>query len=92
MGQRIARLRERAGLSQPQAAERAGIPVGTLRGWEQGRRVPLLDAAAKLADAIGCSLDDLAGRTPEPPAPAPPPEPAPVKPKPRRKRQAEGDE
>lgn len=77
LGPRITSFRERAGLSQPQAAEKAGIPVGTLRGWEQGRRVPLLDAAAKLADAIGCSLDELAGRSseaepvsqPEPPKP-----------------------
>jgi transcriptional regulator with XRE-family HTH domain len=63
-GERLKRLRERAGFSQPQLAAAAGVPVGTLRGWEQGRRIPGLDAAVQLADAIGCSLDELAGREP----------------------------
>ena len=58
---RLKQLREAAGLSQPEAAA-AGVPVGTLRGWEQGRRVPLLDAAARLALALGVSLDELAGQ------------------------------
>jgi transcriptional regulator with XRE-family HTH domain len=58
---RMKRLREAAGLSQPQAAVAAGVPLGTLRGWEQGRRVPSLDKAARLAQAIGVSLDEIAG-------------------------------
>jgi transcriptional regulator with XRE-family HTH domain len=58
---RMKRLREQAGFSQPRAAAAAGVPVATLRGWEQGRRVPSLDAAARLAKAIGVSLDELAG-------------------------------
>jgi transcriptional regulator with XRE-family HTH domain len=58
---RMKRLREAAGLSQPQAAAAAGVPVATLRNWEQARRVPALDAAARLAKAIGVSLDELAG-------------------------------
>jgi transcriptional regulator with XRE-family HTH domain len=62
-GRRLQRLRQRAGLSQPQLASRADVPVGTIRGWEQGRRVPNLDAAVRLARAIGCSLDELAGLT-----------------------------
>jgi transcriptional regulator with XRE-family HTH domain len=63
MGERLQRLRHRAGLSQSELAKAAGVPLGTLRGWEYGRRKPLLDAAAKLADALGVSLDELAGRT-----------------------------
>jgi transcriptional regulator with XRE-family HTH domain len=55
------RLREAAGMSQPQAAAAAGVPVATLRNWEQGRRVPSLDAALRLARALGVSLDELAG-------------------------------
>jgi transcriptional regulator with XRE-family HTH domain len=64
MGHRLARLRRERGLSQEGLAAAAGVPVGTLRGWEYGRRTPLLDAAVKLADALGVSLDELAGRTP----------------------------
>lgn len=60
-------LRERAGLSQPELAEAAGVPLGSLRSWEQATRVPLLTAAVKVVDALGISLDELAGReTPRP--------------------------
>jgi hypothetical protein len=40
------------------------VPLGTLRGWEYARRTPLLDAAARVADALGITLDELAGREP----------------------------
>ena len=60
MGQRIAQLRRERGLSQEALAAAAGVPVGTLRGWEYGRRTPLLDAAAKLAKALKCTIDDIA--------------------------------
>jgi transcriptional regulator with XRE-family HTH domain len=63
MGKRLKRLREAAGLSQSQLAAAAGVPVGTLRNWEYDRREPLLGAAARLADGLGCTLDELAGRT-----------------------------
>jgi transcriptional regulator with XRE-family HTH domain len=66
MGQRLARLRRERGLSQAALAAAAKVPVGTLRGWEYGRRTPLLDAACRLADALQISLDELAGRTSPP--------------------------
>jgi transcriptional regulator with XRE-family HTH domain len=58
-GQRLQRLRQEAGLSQPQLANAAEIPLGTLRNLEQDRRVPRLDTADALARAIGVSLDTL---------------------------------
>lgn len=33
-------IRKRLGLSQAEFSSRFGIPSGTLRDWEQGRRVP----------------------------------------------------
>jgi len=39
------RARAVTGLAQGAFAERYGIPVGSLRDWEQGRRAP--DAAAQ---------------------------------------------
>lgn len=33
-------IRAKTGLSQERFAARIGVPVGTLRGWEQGRRRP----------------------------------------------------
>ena len=38
-------IRKRRGMTQAAFAGRYGFPVGTLRDWEQGRRVP--DAAAR---------------------------------------------
>jgi transcriptional regulator with XRE-family HTH domain len=66
MGGRIKRLRKAAGMSQPQLADASGVPVGTLREWEQDRRLPSWEGAVALADGLGISLDELAGR--EPPA------------------------
>lgn len=38
-------VRNKLGLSQQQFADLIGVPVGTVRNWEQGRVVP--DAAAR---------------------------------------------
>jgi transcriptional regulator with XRE-family HTH domain len=62
MGERLQKLRLAKGLSQSQLAKAAGIPAGTLKSWEHGRRTMLFDAAVKLADALDVSLDELAGR------------------------------
>src|SRR5262245_53432150 len=61
MGQRIQELRQGAGLSQTQLAEAAGVSVGAVRNWEQGRRLPYFDAAWRLAKALGITRDELAG-------------------------------
>ena len=60
-GDRLQRLRQRAGLSQTQLAEKADIPIGTIRTWEQRKRVPLITVAAKLIEALGCSPGELLG-------------------------------
>jgi transcriptional regulator with XRE-family HTH domain len=60
MGEKIQQLREGRGLTQVQLAQRSGVPLGSLRNYEQGHRTPLLDQAAKLAKALGCSIDDIA--------------------------------
>jgi transcriptional regulator with XRE-family HTH domain len=84
MGQRLQRLRLAAGLSQSQLAGKSGVPIGTLRNWEQDRRVPLLDTAARVAQALGVTLDLLAGLGPEP-EPPPAAEPSGEKRKGRKK-------
>jgi transcriptional regulator with XRE-family HTH domain len=61
MGKKLQRIRKEAGMSQFQLAVAASVPVSTLQGWEQGRREPLLLAAARVAKALGVSLDQLAG-------------------------------
>jgi transcriptional regulator with XRE-family HTH domain len=70
MGRRLQQLRQKAGMSQPELAAAAHVPLSTLRNWEQGRRMPLLDTAARVAQALGVSLDEFAPealRHPQPP-------------------------
>jgi transcriptional regulator with XRE-family HTH domain len=64
MGARLKQLREAAGLSQVRLAELAGVTPRTLQNWEYGKGTFDFDSAAKLADALGVTLDELAGRGP----------------------------
>ena len=54
---RLKELREQAGLSQPQLAAASGLPVGSIRQYEQGRRDPLWQVLFKLAEALGVSSE-----------------------------------
>jgi transcriptional regulator with XRE-family HTH domain len=67
MGERLQELRQAKGLSQSQLAKATGVPVGSLKNWEQGIRLPRLDAAWQLAKALGITLDELAGKVFESP-------------------------
>ena len=51
-------LRRRARLTQQQFAARLGVPVETIRNWEQGKRVPRGPARALLA-VIGHAPDTV---------------------------------
>lgn len=44
-----AAIRKTTGLSQDAFARTIGVPVGTLRGWEQGRRQPVGPARVLLS-------------------------------------------
>lgn len=71
MGDTLKALRRGRGLTQAQLAECSGVPLGSLRNYEQGHRTPLLDQAARLAKALGVSIDAIAPEVdlPAPPAP-----------------------
>jgi putative transcriptional regulator len=45
----VASIRNKSGLSQAAFARRIGVPVGTIRNWEQGRRSPQGPARILLA-------------------------------------------
>ena len=45
----VVAIRKRTGLSQPAFAARIGVPVATLRNWEQGHRKPQGPARVLLA-------------------------------------------
>jgi ribosome-binding protein aMBF1 (putative translation factor) len=62
LGQRIRTAREAKGLSQVTLAEAAKISQGYLSQLEQDEREPSLSIAARLARALGLSLDELAAQ------------------------------
>lgn len=57
--QRIKEARQNKGLTQKQLAEAAGIAVGSVSAYEKGSQVPPVDAAYRMAAALGVSLDWL---------------------------------
>lgn len=59
LSQRIARLRQSAGLSQAELAALLRISPSAAGMYEQGRRTPSLDALVTMASVFGVSLDYL---------------------------------
>jgi transcriptional regulator with XRE-family HTH domain len=82
-GQHQRRLRDTAGLSRAELARRAGVPVSTLRGWENDRDFPALPAALRLAAALGVPVERFAEGVEDPGEEEPP---AQEKPRWRRRR------
>jgi putative transcriptional regulator len=60
-GEDVAAIRKRTGLSQPAFARQIGVPVGTLRNWEQGRRRP--DGPARVLLALLAKDPGIVART-----------------------------
>lgn len=60
IGERIRLARKRAGLNQAALAERLGVTQPAVANWESGVHDPRRVVLAKLADALGASLDWLA--------------------------------
>lgn len=68
MGERIAMLRRRRGLSQAKLANALGISTSTISMYEQGRREPSVSILIALADALGVTIDYfLTGHPPQSP-------------------------
>ena len=59
MGERIAQLRRRQGLSQAKLACALGLSTSTIAMYEQGRREPSVSILIALADALGVTIDYL---------------------------------
>jgi len=56
----LVKLRKEKGLTQHELAKRARIPLGSLRGHEQGQRLPSWPSVVKVANALGVSTDEFA--------------------------------
>jgi transcriptional regulator with XRE-family HTH domain len=64
MGERIAKLRQRRGMTPSELSKRANVPLSTLSVIERGKRKGeglSVATAKRIAEALGVSLDYLAG-------------------------------
>ena len=52
-------LRKNSGLTQTEIAEAAGITTTCYQRYESGERIPRLDVAIKIADALGVTVYDI---------------------------------
>ncbi|MEM1202062.1 MAG: helix-turn-helix transcriptional regulator [Acidobacteriota bacterium] len=82
VGQALRRLREDAGLTQLDAARRAGIAKNSLSAWERGRTAPQLEKLLAYLEILAVDLRDLGDAVAEEmghprTAPSTPAEPAP---------------
>ena len=71
LGENIARLRTRAGLSQSELAERLGVSRQSISKWETNTSIPELDKCIALSQLFSVSLDELVTGTEPAAAPSP---------------------
>jgi transcriptional regulator with XRE-family HTH domain len=62
--ERMRQLREEKGLSQAQAAVRAGMDPGTWNRLERGKGNPNIRTLERVADSLGVEVADLLGKAP----------------------------
>lgn len=56
LGAELREIRERRGISQPQAARHSGISLSALKAIESGERYPTLRTLEGLAECYGISV------------------------------------
>jgi len=56
---RLKELREKAGLTVDQLAEKSGIPRRTLYSWESATKIPGIDRLPQLANALRIKISKL---------------------------------
>lgn len=67
LGLRLTELRQAAGLTQAQLAERIGVHPSNIGFWELSGTPPRGEVLPKLTHALGVSVDEFLGVTPPKP-------------------------
>lgn len=62
MNLQLKQLRKSRGLTQAQLAESVGTTMRVMSSWERSETSLPLEDAARIADVLQCTLDELAGR------------------------------
>ena len=63
LAERLQLFREQRKLSQTRLAELIGVSARVYNRWENGDATPHWESIVKIADLLGVTLDELAGRT-----------------------------
>jgi transcriptional regulator with XRE-family HTH domain len=58
-GETVRLLRQKAGLTQLDLAQKAGLSLRSVQNWEQDHRIPRLATLLALANALGVSVEGL---------------------------------
>jgi len=59
MGEKLREARQRAGMTQAQLAAAIGCKQKDVSRWEAGQIEPGVLTVKKMAQVLGCSMDDL---------------------------------
>lgn len=59
VSENIKHYRHLAGLTQKELAEKCGLSIGTIQGYEQGKYTPKIESAAKISSILGCDITDI---------------------------------
>ena len=60
---RIKELRRAKNLTQEELAKEINVTQGAISQWEKGLAQPTSDKLPELAKALGCSIDELYGKS-----------------------------
>src|SRR4051794_14736934 len=71
-GETLRHLRESGGLTQTGLAEKSGVKLRTIQGWEQGYRCPVSPDFFRLVRALGVSCEVFNDQSEPPPQPVRP--------------------
>lgn len=55
----IKKYRKMAGLTQQELAQKVGVALDTISRYETSKREPRLSDLRKMAEILGCTVDDL---------------------------------
>ena len=59
ISEKIKKLRKKKGFSQKDLAEKSGLSIASIQGYEQGKYKPKMEATQKLAKALGVLAYDI---------------------------------
>lgn len=67
--EKIKELRLNKGWSQEELAKKSGVGRISIIRYENNERIPQVDVASRIANALGCTIDELLGEKKDPDQP-----------------------